>query len=208
MARELRVWIGPACWLAAVLAGFSVWHAYEATPGRSAPPSPVSPPLPTDGSWSVVTFLHPHCPCSRAGLVELEWLVEAAPRDANVRVELVFVCPPAAPNGWERGRTWDAAAGLPWARVRVDRGGVEAGRSGARTSGHTVLTAPSGRVLFRGGVTTSRSGNGHRSIGRAMLARLAGEVEALEERPVFGCPLFDDDECLNAGVGGEQCQQP
>ena len=183
-----------AVWFAAVAAGFVVWERYDTTPGevRTAEPNAVPPA----GRWRLVMFAHPHCPCTRASLVELAELIEQTP----VEAEVVFVRPVDCPDGWERTAAWAAAAAIPGVQARCDVGGVEARRAGAATSGHVVLTGPDGRVVFGGGITPGRGRRGD-STGRRMISdRLTGRAVGFGSAPVFGCPLFSPGACV-----GEEC---
>lgn len=168
-------------WLAGVAGGFVAWEVYDATPGPQA--AGAAPPA--GPAWALTFYAHPHCPCSRAGLAELAELARAAP---DLDVTVVFVRPAGAEPGWERSAAWDA---VPGARVRCDADGAEAARAGAATSGHAVLTDPTGRVAFRGGLTRGRGRVGESPGRRAVLAILRGEQVA-NAAPVYGCPLADE----------------
>jgi len=194
---EWLAWVGAAGWLAVAALGFGVWHAYDATPGPPAAAAEVAAP-PT-GRWRVVTYLHPHCPCSLATVGELTGLVNDL--GDPIDVEIVFVRPVGVPTGWERGRLWDRAAGLKWANVRTDEGGAEVRAAGVTTSGQAVVTDPDGRVVFRGGLSRGRGLAGDNSGRRAVAAWLAGDPHAPGSAPVFGCRLTTDDEGCERGGG-------
>ena len=174
-------------WLATVGCGFWLWERYDTTPGLS--PGPASAPVPDEPSrrrWQLTLFGHPHCPCFRASLRELADVTRAVP---EVSARVVFVCPPGTGDGWERGDAWDAAARLPAVEVRGDAG-AEARRLGAATSGTAVLTDPTGRTVFRGGLTPARGRTGESAGPRAVLAWVSAG-DGAPTAPVFGCPLFD-----------------
>src|SRR5271155_3342654 len=93
-----------AVWFAAVGSGLWAMFAYETTPGvvsslRERWPDGTAlerdPRRPT-----LVMFVHPHCPCSRASLHEL--LVLASQCGERVALRIVFVTPPGVADGWER----------------------------------------------------------------------------------------------------------
>jgi hypothetical protein len=75
-------------WLGGIAAGFAAWEEYEATPGAVA--KPASNPRPIPNHWSLVMFVHPHCPYSRSGVMELEELIRIAlqPIDTEVAISL------------------------------------------------------------------------------------------------------------------------
>jgi hypothetical protein len=133
--KRAAVGLGLAAWGGLIAGGFWLWERYDSTPGPDGPPPGDRPASGSD--YEVVMFVHPHCPCSRAGLAEL---AEATRRAGpNVGVRVAFVRPPGAGDGWERGELWDAAAALPGVRVGCDAGGAEARRAGATTAGHVVV---------------------------------------------------------------------
>jgi hypothetical protein len=203
--KRAAVGLGLAAWGGLIAGGFWLWERYDSTPGPDGPPPGDRPASGSD--YEVVMFVHPHCPCSRAGLAEL---AEATRRAGpNVGVRVAFVRPPGAGDGWERGELWDAAAALPGVRVGCDAGGAEARRAGATTAGHVVVYDAGGRVVFRGGVTRSRGHGGDSPGGRAVAAILAGREPETRRTPVFGCALFDGGACENpAGrEGGSECRQ-
>src|SRR5687767_4815046 len=90
-----------AGWLAAVAAGHAWLQRYEATAGPAPAAAPAWPagagPDPTPGRPTLLMFAHPHCPCTRAALAELAWIVSRAD-GADVR--LFVVAPPGAPADW------------------------------------------------------------------------------------------------------------
>lgn len=188
MKREGTIWAVAALWLATVGCGFWLWERYDTTPGLAPAPANASvPDEPSRGRWQLTLFGHPHCPCFRASLRELAEITRAAPEMA---ARVVFVCPPEA--GWQFGEAWDAAARLPAIEVTSDSG-ADARRSGAATSGMAVLTDPSGRVVFRGGLTPARGRTGESAGRRAVLAWVT-TGDGAPTAPVFGCPLFDSEE--------------
>ena len=155
---------------------------------------------PAPGRFTLLLFVHPHCPCTRATLGELSWL---APRtQANVDIQVLFVRPPGAADGWERGGLWDKAAAIPGVGLSADEDGREARRFGAETSGLALLYDSWGRRVFRGGITAGRGHAGDNPGRQAILACLANPAEpsagvqlapdAGRSAPVFGCPLLEE----------------
>lgn len=140
----------------------------------------------TPGKSTLVVFVHPHCPCSRATLSELDAIVE--PRAALVDAWVVFLRPPSTQEGWEKTDTWTTAEHIPGTRRLVDDGS-EAARFGALTSGHVVLYDADGRLAFRGGITDSR-GHAGRNVGRDTVAALVDQrTGEPHDHPVYGCLL-------------------
>jgi hypothetical protein len=96
---------------------------------------------------TLVLFAHPHCPCTRASLHELDGLL--AETQNRVSVTVVFTIPDGVPADWEQGDLWNSATRIPGVRVIRDQGGGEAHQFDVEGSGH----APSGKLLFSGGIT-------------------------------------------------------
>lgn len=215
MARTRRLLfaaiLGIAGWCALVVAGFARLSKYELTAGDSESAPPVWP----DGSAierrrgfpTLALFAHPRCPCTSASLEELDRLLARVGREASTTI--LFVGPPGAPNGWERGRLWEAARRIPGVSVVVDAGGNEARCFRARTSGALVLYDPSGRLLFSGGITGARGHAGDNAGRDAVRAWLSGNGAELTRTPVFGCALDSpaDSESDSANVPCEACEQ-
>jgi hypothetical protein len=94
-------------------------------------------------------------------------------------------------------------SGLRPYRFERDPSGRVATLFGAVTSGHVILTGARGEVRFSGGVTPSR---GHQGTceGMESLARQVASIEKVVEQAavghaVYGCPMFNSDECKPAG---------
>lgn len=181
-------------WLLAVGAGLYLLVDYEGTAGASGAPPPAWPSesqLARDAALpTLVLVVHPHCPCSRASVGELERLL--AQTDERVNTCVVFVKPRDFGEDWEKTAIWENAARLPGARRFVDVDGVEAARFGAATSGQTLLYSAAGRLLFSGGVTLARGHIGDNPGRRAIRALLDEGASATEGTAVFGCPLFSE----------------
>jgi len=180
-------------WSIAVLVCFGVLIQYSYAPGNPGEPLDQWPTATAlDRSRDRATllmFVHPHCPCSRASLEELGRLLARAGGLAETRV--VFVRPGRFPSGWEETDLWSAAVAMPAVRVSVDVDGVEARRFGVATSGSTLLYDGSGNLLFRGGITGARGHAGDNAGKSAVLAGIRTGRPDLDQTSVFGCSLFD-----------------
>lgn len=179
-------------WFLSVAAMMKLQMDRERLPGQegvAASRWPESSPLPAPSASPVlVVALHPKCPCSRATLEELAVLH----RDlkGSLRSTLLILLPEGCPDDWARTDLWTQALSIPGVTPVLDRGGEEASRFGARTSGHAFLYAPEGRLLFSGGLTRARGETGP-NAGRAAITALVGRRAgaARDRNPVFGCPL-------------------
>jgi hypothetical protein len=181
-----------AAWLAVVAAQVSGLLRYRSEAGAAgvAPATwPAAAPVELDPSrFTLLFFAHPHCPCTRASVAELERVMarSAGRFDAHA----FFYADPALGEGWERSGLWSAAAAIPGVSVRADPLGEIAQRFGAMTSGQVSIYAPDGRLRFRGGITSARGHEGDGAGKSAVLAlALGGEPEPCETA-VYGCGLI------------------
>ncbi len=190
--RAAGVALGLA-WAAAVAAGLALLHRYETTPGPRGPAParwPADSPLRrAPGRHTLVLALHPRCPCSRATVHELAEVMARA--GGRLDVYALFYHPAADGPAWADGALRRQAAAVPGVTVRDDADGAEGRRFGAATSGHAALYGPDGRLLFAGGLTRSRGGEGESAGRAAVVAFVTGAPAPAGATPVFGCPLCE-----------------
>lgn len=178
-------------WSAGIACGVAYTLVYQFTPTESAVvanhwPTASSCKLALDRP-TLVMFVHPRCPCSRASLHELAILMTRFPRSLDV--QLLFIKPPAVATDWTCTDLWAEAAEIPGVVQRIDDEGTEQHRFGARVSGEVFVYLPSGNLLFHGGITAGRGHEGD-NAGRATLESLLLQDEhAVCVMPVFGCEL-------------------
>jgi hypothetical protein len=228
-------WGGAALlWAGLVTYGFGLWNAYELRPGEIPDPTvvSVSSRSPT-GSWRVMMFVHPHCPCSQASVQELRRVLQELARVApeeSVQASILIVRPPEAPTGWEHGEILREVQRWNEVSVTVDQGGETARQWAVATSGHVIVLDPQGRVRFRGGITSGRGRQGN-SLGSQRIVQMIREashgakiddarVSGIEGKeapsesgdpvfttPVYGCPLWTPGGEMNGGVLAEEPKQ-
>src|SRR5688572_29186809 len=137
-------------WAAAVGAGIWMLWRYANGPGPSGAAAAAWPGgsslRPDPARPTLLLFLHPLCPCSRASVEELDVLLARA--KIRPAVKALFVRPPGLEPGQERQGLWSSAAKIPGVELAVDADGVEARRFRAETSGHVLLFAPDGSLRF------------------------------------------------------------
>jgi hypothetical protein len=186
-----------AVWLVAVLGGGAWLWRYKSRAGQSGL---VSASWPEDvrvaglaratDRPTLLVFVHPECPCSRASLHELGRLLSAV--GTRVAAHVIVLRPEGMPAGSERGSNWEIAKGLPGVGIHIDEDGVAAERFGVLTSGHTLLYDAGGRLRFSGGITASRGHEGD-SAGRAQILALVlhgrDSGAPVATSSVFGCAL-------------------
>jgi hypothetical protein len=137
---------------------------------------------------TLVLFAHPQCPCTEASLHELVGLL--AETQNRVSATVVFTIPDGVSPGWEQGDLWNSATNIPGLRVIRDQGGGEAHQFDVEGSGHVLLYAPSGKLLFSGGITSSRGHEGD-NVGRSAIVSFVLNGHArVSHTPVFGCSLL------------------
>jgi hypothetical protein len=180
-------------WFAVVVAGTIGLARYSNIPGNENP-APVAWPansqIPFDAKRpTLVMFVHPHCPCTRASLGELEVLMARV--QGLVSAHVVVLKAAGTATNWERTDLWRTAASIPGVTVCVDDAGIEARRFHAETSGQTLLYDRSGALQFQGGITLSR-GHAGDNPGRSAVQDLLRQGHSTQVKtPVFGCSLFE-----------------
>jgi hypothetical protein len=178
-------------WLGAALAGLYVLAQYANTPGAAAEipaqwPTDSSIPLSPAGD-TLVMFVHPKCPCSRASMSELQRTI--AHIHEPITTWVVFYRPATMAPGWEQTDLWHSAIAIPGTHVISDVDGVEAARFHATTSGQTVLYDANGHLLFSGGITGQRGHEGDNAGETAIKDLVNSSSSECRETSVFGCPI-------------------
>jgi hypothetical protein len=181
-----------AFWVLAVVTGFLILAQEEFTPVKASPQVALFPRSSTlqlvSDKPTLVLFAHPHCPCTRATLRELDGLL--AQTQNRVSAIVVFTIPDGVPAGWEKGELWNAALTIPGLRIIRDPGGREAKQFEVQGSGHILLFASSGKLLFSGGITASRGHEGDNLGLTAVVSFILDGQASIRQTPVFGCSLL------------------
>jgi hypothetical protein len=192
-----------AIWLIAAGTAMLLMMRYSFSPGN-----PGHPPLRWPGGSlarstdrpTLLLFVHPHCPCSRATLSELEVLL--AQGNDLFETFILFAKPAGAPEDWFATDLWRTARLIRGATTVEDQAATEAHRFNVETSGTSLLYSPSGELLFQGGLTRARGHSGDNAGRDAVLALARGTVRKGTHTPVFGCPLFNETCGTNSRPGG------
>jgi hypothetical protein len=189
----VKVTVLGSCWLVAVGLGLWTLLDYQTTAGAVSALSqawPAGTAVPLDPEKpTLVMFVHPLCPCSRASLHELQVLVTHGGQ--QVRSIVVFCKPKGLSSDWTNSDLWKTARSTPGVTCFADADGRETNLFHAQVSGEAMLYESSGRLLFHGGLTVSRGHEGDNPGRLAIEALLAGNSPILRETPVFGCRLQD-----------------
>src|ERR1043166_7465345 len=161
------------CWATFMAVGLHVLSRYASTPAQPADvsrrwPSQTSIPRSFDRA-TLLMFVHPKCPCTRASLGELDLLMTRC--HDRVSTIMIVVEPVDAPPDWSQSDLVTSAARIPGLAVVQDAGGIEAARFHVSTSGQTILYDAGGNLLFHGGITSAR-GHAGDNDGRAAIVSL------------------------------------
>lgn len=140
---------------------------------------------------TLVLFLHPKCPCSRATLAEMDRVLATSGKPAIEQTRLIVVAtvPPNADDSWRETSTLGQARALPNAEVFIDHDGREAARFGATTSGIVMFFDARGTRRYAGGITITRGHQGRSAGGDVIQALVRGEPVKPKSMPAFGCRL-------------------
>jgi hypothetical protein len=177
-------------WIASVAFGLRVLFRYENTPGGVGAVSQAWPAAQIERATdrpTLVMLAHPHCPCTAASVGELAQIM--ARLEGKVAAYVLFVKPKGAGAIWEDTELRRSAEAIPGVKVISDPDGVEAGRFGAETSGHTLLYGAEGQLLFSGGITASRGHAGENAGESAIIALVNHQTPLRSQTLVFGCSL-------------------
>lgn len=183
---------GLVAWALAIAAGMLTLADYSTSPGDALTgamgwPADTSYPRALDRP-NMLVFLHPHCPCSRATLSEIERLL---PRlSSKPLVTFTFFSPDGQSDDWANSVLMKRARNINQALVVIDHDGQEARHFGAATSGHVIVFSPSGERVFSGGITSSRGHEGTNTATQAIAQLLSGVESDFTEYPVYGCPII------------------
>lgn len=181
-------------WIVAVMAGFCLLTSYELAPGASEKSPDVWPQNPHislhPDKPTLVMFVHPHCPCTRASVSELSVLLTKC--KGRVETYVLPVQPAGAAEGWSQTDMIEQAKQIPGVNVLIDIDGGLANQFQANTSGETMLYDESGQLRFCGGITASRGHHGDSDGRRCIVDWILRGIPGKSVTPVFGCPLQDE----------------
>jgi hypothetical protein len=170
---------------------------YSHTPGPSAA-APVTWPTrsgisPDHRQPTLLMFLHPQCPCSKASLAELERLALGCQNRVDIHV--VVITPDTETENWLDTDQVKNAKSIPGVTVDLDKADVEAKRFGVQTSGDALLYDQAGHLLYHGGITGSRGHQGDNAGFDAVFSLIQTSSVAKAGMPLkfpaFGCQIFD-----------------
>ena len=183
-----------AVWTLLVGMGIVWMTDYSSRPGQSAI-SPGHIPTSIFGAFrtsrpTLLIFLHPQCPCSRATIAELARITADNPGLAEFRV--FFYQPSGQPREWAAMGLWHTAMENP--DVKVSAISVEQLKEfDAVTSGQALLYDAKGDLVFSGGITPGRGHEGDNAGRESIDSYLKTGKTTVSETLVFGCSLSTAD---------------
>ncbi|MDR3612449.1 MAG: hypothetical protein P4L53_02720 [Candidatus Obscuribacterales bacterium] len=140
------------------------------------------------GKFTIVAFLHPQCPCSKASVGELEELMQHSSDDATAYA--LFLKPTGCSEKFAKSDLFEQTSKINGVHALVDEDGREAGIFGSKTSGQMMIYNPEGRLVFSGGITSSRGHFGDNLGLDTALQSIGKKRNTFECTDVYGCPLF------------------
>lgn len=192
-------WIGLLTWLVVIGVGMFILIDYSSAPGV---PADVCDTWPSEtllerneSATTVLVFLHPRCPCSRATVTMLARTLASSASNAEVRA--LFFCPADEPSTWAQTDMWHDVERIAPGAAILDTDGRESELFGASTSGHVLVFDKSGQCVYSGGITRGRGHDGDNPGSNAVRAVLAGLSPTGDSFGVYGCPIRCDAQCLN-----------
>jgi len=199
--RKILALIG-ILWLGCAFAGFAALARYGATPGIASTatdwPAQTLIDRPADRFFLLI-FVHPKCPCSDATLSELDRLMARC--HGRVAATVAFIKADGTGDDWQNSSLWKSASAIPDVKTFLDQHGTEAARFKAATSGQTFLFDASGRLVFSGGITSSRGHAGDNDGSDAIAEMVLGGPPTTRATPVYGCELFNP----MSNIMGDKC---
>jgi hypothetical protein len=178
-------------WLIAVGWAMIKITDYKMTPGQKAVPSLLWPRESkvqrNTHQATLVLFIHPHCPCTRATVSELARLMTTL--QGKLSTCVLFIQPDPFSEEWVKTDLWTEVRRIPGVQTFVDHNGQEAEHFGSYTSGQVFVYAPDGRLMFNGGITPSRGHEGDNLGVRRIISLVRTGHADQAQSAVFGCAL-------------------
>lgn len=181
---------GTLVWLLVISVSIVWFSNYQKTPGATGSmparwPNGTTLPRNQLGP-TIVIFLHPKCPCSKASLRQL---FDFTSHIESLEIVTVLVLPDGTDKAFAQGPVMAVLEQEHHYRPILDAAGKEAAIFGAQTSGQALAYNHDGRLLFSGGLTSTRGHVGYSASILALLKALQDSRPAPGSYPVFGCQL-------------------
>ena len=206
MRRPSLLIIAGVAWAVIIGLGLVKLYDYEVTPGKAddiATHWPDKSKINRDEKkYQLVMVVHPHCPCTRATLAELELIMTQA--EDKLTAHILFSKPKEVSPKWVETDLFRNAQKIPNVHVYIDEDDQEARLFGGHTSGQIFLYDAKGTLLFSGGITATRGHIGD-NIGQSTIVAIVHDQKVqLRRTPFFGCLLEDHDSSKITKAGEKQ----
>ncbi len=139
---------------------------------------------------TIVFFYHPHCPCTRATIRNIERALTNCL--CNPRIIAFAFIPEGKSESWIESDTTRKLRTFKGTQVYPDQAGLITRKFRVVTSGHILVYDRDKQLVFSGGVTSSRGHEGTCNAIEAFLHAANGEVHSSIEYPAFGCSIVDE----------------
>ena len=137
---------------------------------------------------TLLIFVHPGCPCTKASLEELNRLLTNFPDKLNAQA--IFLKAEGTKENWHQTELWKKANKIKGLNTFLDEDGREARLFSVKASGRTLVYDTKASLIFYGGLTSSRGHEGD-NIGRSSIEHYLRSGHLLKQSsPSFGCALF------------------
>lgn len=180
-------------WLAAIFLGLQALWRYEKTAAATNPEFERQWPrgcrLSLKEGKTLMVFVHPKCPCTKAGLRELISLSQKERLDGYI----CAVVPADAPTDWLDDEFCRECKKIYGLQLLSDSKGQISKEFAASCSGEIFLFDKTGTLKFHGGINLARGHEGANDGLSSLQLALKGN-EALESYPVYGCALLSSSE--------------
>ncbi len=189
--NNLLLSLGLILWLSIIAYGYSLVIHYELKPNSqitSLQAWPDNSQLKLDPQRdTLIIFVHPKCPCSKASIAELDRLLTSF--HDRLRTIVVFIKPEGQSESWVKGNLWTKVQSLPEVTVYIDNDNQETHNFMVDTSGEVLLFNINGKLIYHGGITASRGHEGDNK-GRTLISNYLRTGTIKEKQGyAFGCTL-------------------
>lgn len=193
MQENLKDYALLLIWLGAILLGMQPLLRYEKTAAttsiRAIDTWPQNCRLPRKSEKTLLVFVHPKCPCTKAGINELSRLSNKVRLDG-------FICavkPDDAPADWLDSNFSSSCSRIKGMQLICDQAGRLSREFAASTSGETFLFDGTGKLKFHGGINIARGHEGPNDGLSNLKLLLEGNIGS-GSYPVYGCALLNTSE--------------
>ncbi len=178
-------------WLAALSGGFLCLVNYSTKPAKNIDQLDCWPETTAlafgQGEYTLVMFVHPRCPCTKASLNQLERVIDRVGKD-RVDLKIVVFRPAGKTADWSDTHLRKKAEQLT-ANVFDDLDAQEAKKFEVNTSGYLLCFNKEKQRIFGGGITGSRGHEGE-NRGADSIVCIMNRKPAEQRFPVFGCQIW------------------